>query len=88
MKTRAEYEAASLSRAQPWKARGSVELVEVQKENKSWHRSGSNKVSRMDRPDLCQQVGDVLESRYGCRGFATTPFAHPTVCITRAMPRP
>ena len=79
MKTRAEYEANSLSKTKPWVAEGISRRTwyRRQKENSRGTGLAGIKIT-MDRPDLCQQVGDVLLPRQGMGVVASPPLRSPT----------
>ena len=78
MKTRAEYEANSISRAQPWVAEGISRRTWYRRQKENSRGTGLATIkSRMDRPDLCQQVGDVLPSQ-GMGVVASPPLRSPT----------
>ena len=64
MKTRAEYEANSLSKTKPWVAEGISRRTWYRRQKENGRGTGLAAIKiTMDRPDLCQQVGDVFLPR-------------------------
>jgi hypothetical protein len=79
MKTRAEYEANSLSRTKPWVAEGISRRTWYRRQKENGRGTGLAAIKiTMDMPDLCQQVGDVLLPSQGMGSVATPPRCSPT----------